>query len=82
MKDTIPLAKKELALLATMASLSKERLRFSKKYVWRRCCKSRKMIPLVISNEDIDYIIRILKSGERSGVLVDRVIETVKHEIK
>ena len=44
--------------------------------------KAGKMIPLVISNEDIDYIIRILKSGERSGVLVDRVIETRKHEIK
>ena len=44
--------------------------------------KAGKGIPLVISNEDIDDIIRIIKSLERSGVLIDGVIETVKHEIK
>ena len=33
-----------------------------------------------ISTEDEDYIIRIIKSLENSGVLIDRVSETVKNE--
>ena len=35
-----------------------------------------------IPNEDISDLIRIIKSGENSGVLLNRVSETVKHEIK
>ena len=41
-----------------------------------------KGITLVISNEDMNYIIRIVKSLENSGVFVDEVSETVKHKIK
>ena len=37
---------------------------------------------LVISNEDMDESIWIIKSLKNSGVLIDGVIETVKHEIK
>ena len=37
---------------------------------------------LFISNEDMTDIIKIIKLLEDSGVLTDRVIETVKHEIK
>ena len=33
-----------------------------------------------ISTEDEDYIIRIIKSLENSGVLINRVSETVKNE--
>ena len=37
---------------------------------------------LFILNEDMDDIIKILKSLEGSGVLIDGVTETVKDEIK
>ena len=35
-----------------------------------------------ISNKDMNNIIKIVKSLEDSGVLIDGVNETVKHEIK
>ena len=37
---------------------------------------------LFISNEDINYIIKTIKSLEDLGLLIDKVTETVKHEIK
>ena len=37
---------------------------------------------LVISNEDMNDIIKIIKSLEDSRVKLDGVTETVKHEIK
>ena len=37
---------------------------------------------LLISNEDVNDIIKIIKSLEDSGVLIDGVTETVKHERK
>ena len=37
---------------------------------------------LFITNEDMNAIIKIIKSLEDSGVLVDEVTETVKHQIK
>ena len=37
---------------------------------------------LFVSNEDMNYIIKMIKSLEDSRVLFDRVNETVKHEIK
>ena len=39
-----------------------------------------KRINSFISTEDEDYIIRIIKSLENSGVLIKRVSETVKNE--
>ena len=39
-----------------------------------------KGIALVITNEDADNIIRILKSLENSGVLIDEVSEIVKSD--
>ena len=41
-----------------------------------------KGIALVITNEDADNIIRILKSLENSGVLIDEVSEIVKSDKK
>ena len=35
-----------------------------------------------MSNEDMNDIIKIIKALEDSGVLIDGVTETVKHEIK
>ena len=39
-----------------------------------------KRFTLFISNEDMNDIIKIIKSLEDSGVLLDGVTETVKHE--
>ena len=41
-----------------------------------------KWFTLFISNEDVNYIIKIIKSLECSGILIDGVTETVKHEMK
>ena len=37
---------------------------------------------LFISNEDIDDIIKIVESLEKSGLLIDGATETAKHEIR
>ena len=37
---------------------------------------------LILSNEDMNDIIKIIKSSEDSCVLINPVTETVKHEIK
>ena len=37
---------------------------------------------MFISNEDMNDVIKIIKSLEDLGVLIDGVTETVKHEIK
>lgn len=42
--------------------------------------KSRKGITYVISNEDMDHVIQIIKSLENIGELLDGVIEAKKHE--
>ena len=44
--------------------------------------KAEKGVTLVVSNEDVDDTIRIIKSLENSDVLINAVIETLKHEIK
>ena len=41
-----------------------------------------KVFSLFILNEDMNYIIKIIKSLEDLGVLIDGVTETVKHEIR
>ena len=41
-----------------------------------------KVFSLFILNEDMNYIIKIIKSLEDLGVLIVGVTETVKHEIK
>ena len=42
----------------------------------------RKGFTLFISNEDMNDIIKIIKSLENSNVLIDGITETVKPEIK
>ena len=37
---------------------------------------------LLILNEDMNYIIKIMKPLEDSGALIDGVTETVKHDLK
>ena len=41
-----------------------------------------KVLSSFILSEDMNDIIKIIKSLNDSGVLIDEVIETVKHEIK
>ena len=44
--------------------------------------RARKGFALLISNEDMNDIIKILKLLEDSNALIDGIIETVKQEIK
>ena len=44
--------------------------------------REEKRFTLFISNEDIDNIIKIVKTSVDSKVLIDGVTETVKHETK
>ena len=48
----------------------------------RGAIKAGKGINLVISNDNMDDIIRIIKSPENAVVLIDGVSETVKHDTK
>ena len=74
-KVDIPLSKKFLTPLATTASASAIDGAIQRKMLG-------KGITLVISNEEMNDIIKIIKSQENSGALIDGVSETVKHEIK
>ena len=56
--------------------------RFERKISGRGAVRAGKGFTLFISNEDIDNIIKTIKSLEDSSVLIDAVTETVKHEIK
>ena len=46
----------------------------------KRVVRAGKRFTFFISNENKDDIIRIMKSLKDSGVLIDGVTETVKHE--
>ena len=55
---------------------------FERKITGKRAARAGKRFNLFFSNEDMNDIIKIIKSLENSGVLIDGVTETVKHEIK
>ena len=48
----------------------------------RGIVRGEKAMTLVISNENTDNIIKIIKSLENSDILIDGVSETLKYEIK
>ena len=54
----------------------------TEKYVEKEAVRAGKRFALFISNEDMNDIIKIIKSLKDSGVLINGVTETVKHEIK
>ena len=56
--------------------------KFERKISGKGAVRAGKEFTLFISNEDMNDIIKIIKSLEGSGVLIDRVTETVKDEIK
>ena len=77
----IPLARDSLPGLVshlTSNAISK----FERKISGKGTVGAGKAFTLLISNEDVNDIIKIIKSSEDSGVLIDEVTETVKHEIK
>ena len=78
----VQLSKMILAPLATMASASAIDSATQRKMGGKGFLRARKGITLVISSKDMDEIIRNIKSLENSTLLIDRVSETVKHEIK
>ena len=55
---------------------------FERKMIRKGAIRAEKGFTLFISNEDINEIIKIIKSLEDSGVLIDGVTEKVKNEIK
>ena len=66
-----------IALKAASNAINKVKTRISGK----RVARAEKEFTLLISNEDMDDIIRIIKLLEDSGVLIDGVTENVKHEL-
>ena len=77
----IPLARDNLpGLVSNLTSNAINK--FERKISGKGAVRARKGFTLFISNENMNDIIKIIKSLEYSGVLIDRVPETVKHEIK
>ena len=37
---------------------------------------------LIISNDDLNDLLEVIKSLEKNGILLDRITETVKNEVK
>ena len=56
--------------------------KFDKKISGKGVVRAGKEFILFISNEDMNHVIRIRKSLEDSGVLIDGGSETIQHEIE
>ena len=69
-----------LTSLATTASTSAIDVANQRNIRGKGVVRAEKGINLVISNEDINGIIKIIKSLKRSSVLIDGFYETVKQE--
>ena len=81
----IPLARENLpGLISNLASNATLNVidKFRRKISEKRPVIAEKGFTLFILNEDINDIIRIIKSLEDSSVLIDGVTETVKDETK
>ena len=72
-----PLAKSVLIPLGLTAAASAADARIHKKLLG-----SGNMTTLIISNDEIEDIIKIVKSLEDSGLLLEGVTETVQNEVK
>ena len=76
MKVAMPLAKNVLALLGLTAAMSAIGGSIKKKILGSGTTT------LIISNDEMDDILKIVKSLENSGVLLKGVSETIQHEAK
>ena len=77
----VPLAKVVLPKLATKAT-SSVLDKFERKITGKGAVRAGRGFTFFISNEDMDVIIKIVESLDKSGLLIDVSTETVKHEIK
>ena len=78
---SIPLARDNLPGLVSNLN-SNTIKKFERKISEKQAVRAGKGFTLFISNEDMNDIIKIIKSLEDSSVLIDGVTETVKHKIK
>ena len=77
----IPLARdNSLGIVSNLTSNAINK--FGRKTSGKGDVRAGKGFTLFISNEDMNDIIKIIKSLEDSGILIDAVTETVKDEIK
>ena len=76
MKVAMPLAKNVLAPLGLTAAMSAIDGSIKKKMLGSGTTT------LIISNDEMDGILKIVKSLENSGVLLKGVSETIQHEVK
>ena len=82
MKVAMPLAKNVLAPLGLTAAMSAIDGSIKKKMLDSGATKSAETTTSIISNDEMDDILKIFKSLENSGVLLKGVSETVQHEAK
>ena len=82
MKEAMPLAKNVLAPLGLTAAMSAIDGSIKKKMLGSGATKGAGTTTLIISNDEMNDIIKIVKSLEDSGVLLKCVSETIKHEVK
>ena len=76
----IPLARDNL--LGLMSNSTSNAINEFGKKVEKELPEQENDLTLFILNEDVNDIIKIIKSLEDSGVLINRVTETVKHKMK
>ena len=77
----IPLARDSLpGFVSNLASDAIDK--FARKISWKGAVRAGKGFILFIWNKDMNDFIKIIKLLADSGVLIDGVTETVKHEIK
>ena len=82
LKVAMPLAKNILAPLGLTAAMSAIDGSIKKKMLDSGATKSVGTTTLIISNDEINDIIKIIKSLEDSGVILKGVSETIQHEAK
>ena len=85
MNCAVPFAKDNLSrLVSNIASNAASNAinKFERRLSGKGAVRAERGFNLFISDEDINDIIRIIKSLEDSGVLIDCVTETVKHQVK
>ena len=82
MKVAMPLAKNVLVRLGLTAAMSAIDGSIKKKMLGSGATKGAGTTTLIISNDEMNDIIKIAKSLENSGVLLKGVSETIQHEAK
>ena len=82
MKVAMPLAKNVLAPLGLSAAMSATDGSIKKKMLGSGVAKGAGTTTLIISNDEMNGIFKIIKSLENSGLLLKGVSETIQHEAK